>query len=184
MKIVLNIFSETFALALIIMSSLTGKPDLTTDTVITNDGFWNNVSVGELMTTYRIPAEYDNDTIYQGLVDAVIRINEKLNDVKAKIITLGFISVTAYTAVNSEKINDKEIIDFQYNKAVYYFAKAKLLQQFKTQNRREVANNEAKESFETYQYCLDQAQESIAFLKRKFLGDNYSENYGLYVAMT
>jgi hypothetical protein len=157
--------------------SFTGKPELTNDATVINDGFWIDVSTGELMTTYRIPGEYDDDTIYQELIDAVIRVNEKLSAVKDAMVLANFNFDT------DAKINNQSVCEHQYKKAVYCFAKAKLLKQFETQNRRAEAENQAKESTETYQHWLNQAMEGMAFLQRKFIGTAHSENYGVYFSM-
>jgi len=116
--------------------SLTGKPALTTSADITNDGFWPTLSVGELMSKYRIPAEYADDTIIWGLTLALVNVNMALEPVKADIVALGFVSLTAYTTAHPHVINSNPLLDTLYKHAVFSRAKAGLLMQFNSMNRR------------------------------------------------
>lgn len=151
--------------------SLTGKPELTTATRFSNDGFWPDLSLAELMDKYRIPSEYANDTISWGLTLALVNVNLELEPVKAAIIATGFNSLAAYTSANSHLINNQEQREIQYKHAVYAYAKAQLIPQFNSMNRRENAVNAAKESPETEQYWLDQSAHAVQQLFGKFVPD-------------
>lgn len=151
--------------------SLTGKPELTTATSFSNDGFWPDLSLAELMDKYRIPAEYANDTISWGLTLALVNVNLELDPVKAEMVAQGFSDLAAYTSVNSHLINDQEQLLIQYKHAVYAYAKAQLIPQFNSMNRRENAVNAAKESPETEQYWLDQSAAAVQQLFGKLLPD-------------
>jgi hypothetical protein len=163
--------------------SLTGKPALTTSAALANDGFWPDMSIGDLLIQYRIPSEYADETIKLGLTMAMVRVNEKLAKVKAALISLGHATLQAYCDANVKQIAGEDVLILQYRHAVFCRAKAFLLRQFPTVNRRPVAENEAKEAPETEQYWLDQSQASIASFFSQFLPlVSVSENSGFYVA--
>jgi hypothetical protein len=152
--------------------SFSGKPELTTLDPVSNDGFWCDVTLDELMTLYRIPAEYDNGVIRQGLVMGIIRINERLKPVKAVIVLAGGSSFSAYvTAHPNYSVGGVEWAIHEYKNAVYCKAKAMLLQNFNTLNRRKDAENDAKESPQTEEYWANQAQQSIFNLLNRYAPD-------------
>jgi hypothetical protein len=164
--------------------SLTGKPALTTSAALANDGFWPDMSIGGLLSKYRIPAEYADETIRLGLTMAMVRVNEKLAKVKAAIVALGHATLQAYCTANVKQIAGEDVLILQYRHAVFCRAKAFLLRQFPTVNRRPVAENGAKEAPETEQYWLDQSQAAIASFFELFLPDEaVAAQDGVYVAL-
>ncbi len=164
--------------------SLTGKPELATSAPISNDGFWPDLNTNDLLSQYRIPSEYVDAVITRGLVLAMIRVNEKLEPVKAEMQTLGYTTLAEYTAAHSRQINAIEVLLTKYQHAVFCRAKAGLLQQFKTMNRRPQAENEAKESEETEQYWLDESQACIqAFFDALFTEHNVSASSNVHAEL-
>jgi len=162
---------------------LTGKPDLTTANPITNDGFWSDVDVAKLLVKYRVPSEYANDTITWGLSLAVIKVNEKIERVKTIISLLGHATFVEYITDNPNEVVGMDLLEAHYEHAVYSRAKAFLLQQFKTMNRREIAENEAKQSAETEQFWLDESQKSIASILDIFFPlESHPRKSGFYVS--
>ncbi|MGZ5025697.1 MAG: head completion/stabilization protein [Methylobacter sp.] len=151
--------------------SLNGKPSLTTAAALANDGFWPELLLGDLMDNYRIPSEYADNVIKTGLTLAMIRVNDKLGKVKAKLQTDGYDSLADYTAAHPEPINDSDVFTEHYKNAVFCRAKAGLLKNFQTINRRPQAENQAKEGDDTEDYWLDESQASIAELFRRVLPD-------------
>ena len=165
--------------------SLTGKPSLTNASPITNDGFWPDVEMADLMSKYRIPSEYADDTIKWGLSLAVIRVNEQLERIKQLIlITEAAESFDEYMEMNSSPIFNRELMHVHYEHAVFSRAKAFLLKQFVTMNRRQIAENEAKESEQTETYWLDQSQASVASLMKAFFPDeNFMRKSNFHVVL-
>ena len=153
--------------------SLTGKPGLTTVADIANDGFWLDVSMAELMNRYRLPSEYADDTIKTGLTLAIIRVNEKLVRAKAAILLLGFATFADYVTANPKPLAGDDELNIDYKHAVYCRAKAFLLQQFKTMNRKAVAENEANESEETEEFWLDESKKSVAVIMKVIFPDEF-----------
>jgi len=163
--------------------SLTGNPTLTTSQPLVNDGFWLDVAVGDLISKYRIPSEYADDTIKTGLLLAIVRVNEKLKRAKDEMIVLGYNTFQLYLNNNSNSVAGAELLHIHYEHAVFSRAKAFLLQQFKTMNRRDVAENEAKESEETEQFWLDESAKSIAAIMMEFFPtETHVANNDVYVS--
>jgi hypothetical protein len=142
--------------------SFTGKPALTTAAAIENDGFWPSLSIGDLLNKYRIPAEYADDTIKTGLMMAMIRVNDALDEVKAAIVALGFATLADYASVNHTRtVGGINALQLQYEHAVFARAKAGLLKQFNSMNQKPEAENAAKTADETEKYWLDESQGCI-----------------------
>lgn len=151
--------------------SFTGKPALTTAQPIANDGFWDDLSMADLMSRYRIPAEYADDVIKTGLVMAMVRVNEMLFKAKEAVISLGLTSFDAYYESYDTEVNGQNVLFWHYQHAVYCRAKAGLLQQFNSLNRKANAENAALESEDMEQYWLDESQRSIHFIFSVILPD-------------
>jgi hypothetical protein len=152
--------------------SLTGKSPLTTATEVANDGFWPALQVGDLLSKYRIPSEYDDSVIETGLILGLIRVNESMESVKTHVQANGFATFSDYLAANSTPVADAELLHIHYEHAVFSRAKAHLLQNFVTINRREAAENEAKESEQVEKYWLDESQKSVAAMLLHFFPDD------------
>ncbi|MEE7625446.1 head completion/stabilization protein [Methylobacter sp. Wu8] len=149
--------------------SLTGKPALTTAAAVTNDGFWPDLTLADLMNNYRIPSEYADGVIKTGLNMALINVNLKLASVKAQLVLDGYVSLAAYTTAHPEALNGKQVLEELYKHAVYARAKAGLLMQFAAINRRPQAENQAKEGDDMETHWLDESQAAIAEFFRRFL---------------
>ena len=148
------------------MNNYTGKPELTTAEAITNDGFWSDLAMADLMTQYRIPSEYADEVIKDGLMLAMIEINRQLVPVKTALY-LDYQDLETYTLAHSEQIGGVEVFVKKYEESVFSYAKALLLQQFKTMNRKPEAENQAKESPETEAYWMNKSDAAVAFLFEK-----------------
>jgi len=149
------------------MNSFTGKPELTDADPITNDGWWCDLNLGDLMAQYRIPSEYDDAVISDGLVLSMIEVNRQLEPIKT-LLSATYSDLEAYHTVNSEQTGGVEVVVKKYEEAVYCYAKAILLQQFKTMNRKAEAENIAKEAQETEHYWLNRSLQAVLFFFKKF----------------
>lgn len=164
--------------------SLTGKPTLNTPSPFNNDGFWFDLDSGEFLSKYRVPGEYADDTINWGLTLALVNVNMDLEKVKFTIIDLGYATADAYVAANPVDIGDTDKLIVQYKHAVYANAKAYLLQQFNSMNRKPNAEAAAKEAPDTEQYWLDQSAAAIADLFAQFVPlEQKPANHGVHAAL-
>lgn len=142
----------------------TGK---TVTTVLPGDGWWPDLALSEFLTLYRLPAEYAEELLA-----------DHLNIARLWAIKL----LMPWRAENEPQAGGQSLEQFfffgiqgaaalLFKRAVYCRAKALLLQQFATVERREAAKNDAKDGPETAEYFLAQAQDSIATLTgRTFIG--------------
>ena len=143
--------------------SFTGKPDTYLNSVIVNDGFFPNISLGELQRFYRVPAEYRQEVVEHHTRLAVSDCNAQLAVRKAEWLELGN---NTLEQVNTAEIGGQVALVEQYKRAVFCRAVGLLLMAFATINRREQAENLAKESDDTNQYFLAQSGRAI----RRLLG--------------
>lgn len=163
--------------------SLTGKPKVAASAPVANDGFWPELSLADLMSKYRIPAEYADATISWGFTLSLVRVNNQLERAKTAIIELGVSTFDAYLQGNSQPIADAELLDIYYQHAVFARSKAFLLQQFNTLNRRKDAEHAAIEAGETEQFWLDESQSAISnILKHFFSTETFVGNGNVHVA--
>ena len=163
--------------------SLTGKDELTTAAPITNDGFWSDTSMADLMNKYRIPSDVPDDTIKWGLSLAVIRVNEKLQAAKDVILSLPYATFEAYLTANSTPVAESELLQMHYEHAVYSRAKAFLLQQFATIRRKD-SQEDSKESEQTEQFWLDESAKAIAAIMTVFFPtESFTGNSDVYVEL-
>jgi len=148
-----------------------GKPNATTLEPIANNGFFPDLAIADFITSYRIPSEYADDVIKDGLILAMIDVNSQLIPVSNLLIT--YADLVTYCAENSEQIGGVEVLIKKYQEAVFCYAKANLLQQFMTMNRKAAAENLAKEAPETEMYWLNRSHDAVAFIFKK-LGITYN----------
>jgi hypothetical protein len=142
--------------------SFSGKPTTLVERAIPNDGFWPDLGVSEFQTGYRLPAEYVVDLLADGITNAMGEVNRDLAKRKAAWQAAGISNVeTADTQV----LPERTFYAATYKRAVYCRAKAYLLQQFATVNRRESAENLAKESTETHEVFLSFSQQAVRLIQ-------------------
>ncbi|POZ49897.1 head completion/stabilization protein [Methylovulum psychrotolerans] len=140
--------------------SFSGKPANTTAQAVTNDGFWPDLTVGDLVDDYRIPTEYADAVVLMGLKAAMVFCNKELAAAKLAIIG-DYDTLALYCAANSSQIDGDEVLHFYYVHAVCCYAKAFLLQQFNSLNRKPNAENAAKEAPQTEEYWMQQCWVAI-----------------------
>ncbi|NQZ06959.1 MAG: head completion/stabilization protein [Algicola sp.] len=148
----------------------TGKNTDYLNATLTNETFYPDISLGQFHARYRIPAEYEKDAVTEQLTLAMVEINKRLQDSKSSWIDEG---ATDLATASIEKMNNKSIFVMWYEKAVYCFAKAKLLKEFETAQTKETAENAAKSSEKTTAYYLKETDEAVAELigKKMFLAE-------------
>ena len=152
----------------------TGKTSQTTAVHISNDGFWPDVSVGDLLNNYRIPSEYTDGVTKTGLIMSLTHINQALKAVKDAVLLIPLNTLEEYCDANVNEINGLPVLITHYKHAVYCRAKADLLKQFNSLNRKPNAENAAKESDDQQDYWLDQSQASIKAIFTQVLPDDTS----------
>lgn len=142
--------------------SFSGKPTSFVEQAIENDGFWPDLSVTEFQKGYRLPAEYLIEMLAADLTMAMIEVNTDLARKKAQWQAAG---VSNVESADTTVLPERTFQAATYKRAVYSRAKASLLTQFATVNRRESAENIGKELPERSETFLAFSQAAVRSLQ-------------------
>ncbi|WP_339464430.1 head completion/stabilization protein [Pseudomonas sp. EA_65y_Pfl2_P74] len=142
--------------------SFSGNPTTFVEQAIENDGFWPNLSVSEFQKGYRLPAEYLVEMLVTDLNTAMIEVNRDLAKRKSQWQNVG---VTTVESADTTVLPERTFHAATYKRAVYCRAKASLLTQFATVNRRESAENIGKELPERGETFLEFSQQAVRVLQ-------------------
>lgn len=140
------------------MSGFGGNPTKIVDQVIENDGFWPNLSLAAFQGSYRLPGEYLATLLVDELNTAMHEVNRDLAKIKARWQGNG---VSNLESADSTVLPERTFMAAMYLRAVYTRAKAQLLPQFASVNRRTEAENVAKEAPETRETFLAFSQQAV-----------------------
>ncbi|QQN27104.1 head completion/stabilization protein [Pseudomonas syringae group genomosp. 3] len=142
--------------------SFSGKPTTFVEQAIENDGFWPDLSVAEFQKGYRLPAEYLVEMLAADLTMAMVEVNTDLAKLKARWQGAG---VSNVESADTTILPERTFQAATYKRAVYSRAKASLLTQFATVNRRESAENVGKELPERSETFLAFSQAAVRSLQ-------------------
>jgi len=118
------------------MSDFSGKTEDYLNTVITNNGFYPNVVLGDFQRDYNIPAKYEIETVTNKILLAMVNINDQLAVIQDDweldgATTLAEVDTTEHNGVNK--------MEMHYIQAVFSRAKALLIPEFASLNRKDSA---------------------------------------------
>ncbi|MDU8618988.1 head completion/stabilization protein [Pseudomonas syringae] len=145
--------------------SFSGRPTNVVEHAIKNDGFWPDLSIAEFQKGYRLPAEYLVDLLVADLTMAMIEVNTDLANAQSILQSAGVSSLESFTGAATPESWGYVHKVMLYKRAVYARAKASLLTQFATVNRRESAENVGKELPERYETFLAFSQAAVRSLQ-------------------
>lgn len=152
------------------MSDFSGRTPTKLDIEIGNNGFFPSLNLGDLQERYRIPSEYRQHTIGAQTVAALIEVNRALNPKLCDWQQLGYESLHAVPAcelgIPGEADHIHELVEL-YKTAVFARAKAKLLRQYPSMNRRDRQEHTGREGEEVEQDFMEESENAI----RLILGD-------------
>ena len=129
--------------------------------VIQNQPFWPDIDLGILVNDYRMPADLPETVIETELRIAMGTINSRLESLRYTMREKGF---SRLTEVPSECINGVSLLLERYTRAVMCAAKAAILREWPSIDRREAAENQARSSAETEDRYLEFADEAVSAL--------------------
>ncbi|BES69721.1 head completion/stabilization protein [Marinobacter nanhaiticus D15-8W] len=135
-----------------------GSPAPAEPVTLTNVAFFPDIDTGEFLTLYRIPTEIDAQIIEHQLLQAMTRTNHSLQTWRATQESEGH---TALSDVPAESLGNESELVRLYKRAVMCEAKAELLKETETVDRRAVAENAAKAGEETEDKYREFAAEAI-----------------------
>ncbi|MFW5487365.1 MAG: head completion/stabilization protein [Desulfovibrio sp.] len=147
------------------MSSFSGFPSESSQTIVKNDGFWPDLALADFQALYRLPRDYTDALLADHVGLAMLWANRQLEAWKAEKVVAGYATLADVpAALQGGSLGQDTASLLFYRRAVFCHAKALLLPQFATINRREAAKNEAKESPEYRENFLASAEQAIADL--------------------
>lgn len=131
----------------------------TTTKVLPGDGWYPDIAVAEFVGNYRLPAEYAEGLVADHLALAVLWARKPLAAWRAQREAEGVAKLADITLHGVP-----EGAAMLYKRAVYCHAKALLLGQFATIDRREAARNDAKDGPDTADRFFAWADNAISDL--------------------
>lgn len=142
--------------------SFSGRPTLTVQHPLVNDGFWPDLDVAEFQQGYRMPAEFLEATLIDGIALAMGEVNLDLAGRKCAWQNAGIENVeTADPMV----LPERTFFAASYKRAVYCRAKAQLLSHFVTFIRRDAAQNLAKDGPESRDQLMTFSQQAVRVIQ-------------------
>ena len=110
--------------------------------VIRNHPFYPDISLQEFVENYSIPTTKP-ETLVTHLKSAIIEINYRLDDYRIEQVNAGYLHLSEVPAMI---IDEQSALIHLYIQAVCFQAKASILRDYATIDRREAAENQAKTS--------------------------------------
>lgn len=135
------------------------------ESIITNNGFWGDVSVAEFQRQRAIPLQIPVEMVKAALVAAMQGLNLDLADAEQHYRQS---AVNSAQEISAQKVNGENYAETLYKKAVFARAKAELLPEFNTLSGREIHEN--REYVTEQKSLLAEATHAIRTLKGKKRG--------------
>jgi hypothetical protein len=133
--------------------------------VITNDGFWPDISAADFEKRRAVPAEQDPGAITAALLAAASEINLQLTRYQAALIAQGITSAKDAPGIGIQGGNNA-LLEL-YLCAVFARAKAAMLPEFASVTMRDAANNLNERSVDAREQLLAESQQAIRAIKGK-----------------
>lgn len=143
------------------MSDFSGRTPQKLDVQIGNNGFFPPLNLGDLQEAYRIPSDYRQHTIGAQTVAALIEVNRALNARVCEWQRLGYTELAAVPAVELGELH--ELVEL-YKVAVFARAKAKLIRQYPSINRRDRQDHPGREWDDVERDFIAESDNAIAQL--------------------
>ncbi|NIB44781.1 head completion/stabilization protein [Pseudomaricurvus alkylphenolicus] len=139
--------------------AFTGKEETFLESSLSNIDFFPELSLGDFQRIHRVPAELAQEAVEHQLKLARNLVNDVLEEQRALWEADGHLSLEDMDTANGT--------DFKtyYLSAVFYRAKAELLQDFQTFSRRESSADMAKEGDSVHQALMADSDRCIRRLK-------------------
>lgn len=145
---------------------ISGREITYSDTVVTNNGFWPDVSAADFEQRRNTPAEQDPGSIAAALLVAITEINNQLATFQALRTGQGYTCAAEVPGYPSIEGGNNGLLEL-YLCAVFARAKAQLLPEFATVTEREAGKDLAERSPDARQQLLAESQFAIRVIKGK-----------------
>ncbi|WP_299940132.1 head completion/stabilization protein [uncultured Microbulbifer sp.] len=142
--------------------SFTGRPTTYLETVIENNGFFPDLSLGDFQKMYGIPAEVIQEKAEHLLRVSIIDVNDSLLDQQNAWQAAGHVTLEA---VPAQQIGGKSRLLIQYQRAAFALATAMAFRQYATVTRREIGEHKVAESLDTEQMYRAESNRALRNLR-------------------
>jgi head completion protein GPL len=132
--------------------------------VFSSEAFFPDVETDPFYKQYRLPGELPEELINDCLIRAIGETNTRLQAWKEARILEGYVTLATVPAL---VVNDESVKLKRYARAVYCLAKAEILKETVTVDRKEIAENAAKTSEETEDKYREFAGKAIRYIMGK-----------------
>ena len=151
------------------MNDFSGRTSQKLNRTVDVGAFWPALELGELQEQYRIPSDYREETILHQTILAAVEVNRELSEERCQWVRNGWDSLAEVPAeeMGSGDGALHELV-LLYKQAVFTLAKAKLMANYASMNRRDrQAEHPTREGEETYEMFVQQSQEAIRLIRGK-----------------
>lgn len=139
--------------------SFSGKQTEIVSKVVSNNGFYPDLDVAEFITLYRTPADLPQKTVEDQLLFAMIQINKRLETYRNRQEEIGILKLED---VAVELLGGVSVQISLYKRAVFSQAKAAILRDWPSVDRRSAGENLARSGEETEDHYLSSVDQTIA----------------------
>lgn len=149
------------------MSDFSGRTPQKLNRTVDTGAFWPALELGELQEQYRIPSDYREETILHQTILAAVDVNRELSEERCQWVRDGW-ETLAEVPAEEQGSGDAALHELVllYKQAVYALAKAKLMANYASMNRRDrQAEHPAREGAETYEMFVQQSQDAIRLIR-------------------
>lgn len=136
--------------------SFSGLPGQDVTGTVVNDGWWPDLDLGDFQKRYRLPVEFSSEMVTENIQLGMLRVNDQLREWRDEQLA------SSLAEVPGDSLGDQSRFQILYSRAVFCHAKALLLKQFATVNRRDAAKHEGLESEESEEKFLEFSRDAIA----------------------
>lgn len=141
------------------------KPSSAPDEIITNNGFFPEVSLLEVRKAMRIDGTVTNERLKQAVIEAMSTVNTDLKSYRLEAQKEGKANLEA---CDDEFINDESVLVNKYKRAVYCLAVANLNERY----RRFDSTKEGHDKAEELETTAGDLKRDYHFAVRDILGEN------------
>lgn len=141
------------------------KPSTAPDEIITNNGFFPEVSLLEVRNAMRIDGTVTNERLKQAVIEAMATVNADLKSYRLEAQKEGKANLEA---CDDEFINDESVLVYKYKRAVYCLAVANLYERYRSFDSTKEGHNKSDELETT----ADDLKRDYHFAVRDILGNN------------
>lgn len=137
-------------------------PTPSLDAIVTNDGFFPDISPGDLREAYRIPTTLTPARLRAAILAAIITVEIDLREFAATAIAAGH---STLAAVPAPQLDGQSVQLLRYTRAVGLYAKAELIERHRDYDTTAAGNDQASELAQSIVELRRDAQHAVRDIK-------------------